>query len=1501
MITSTSHQRALIAVLAICQWVNLTYGQQPLGPAVEWRSIMPAPQKAGWGSIYEWNSTTSEYEPSTTIPNSGPLPPDEGGEDWWYAHCNIYDNGTLIGYATAGYNTVPNWGFEDGSGCFNKTISPYPIFGEFETYDHRKGQARNWIALYDLDGNQLWCRSYMPGAFYGITQASDGNIVAIGDALSNRRSEDPITGNPWPILYNPGLPNSGDDISMINCQNENLPAFEKKATIIKVDLFGNVIWQNYYGSEIAYDDAWDVGSTGWSIKSTSINGTSVLYASCSSGLNAPDDAEYILLMSLGENGNIIDRKTFTSSDPSITALGLSTVSQMRGFGLDIREIGGTKRMAISGQIRNNIFSTTQFPPLNEAFFWYFSNLDIDAFTPSYIQSTRNSSVVVPNTTTPYHDITKIQHSTGIILAEENSTPVLIWPVLSNYHGGDTWGGSGSAATLLIHRFEPNNTSQTWTVDAGPVRAYDLQADGVFTSDDQIAIVSSKSPTGQAFTYSDLSFDQLLCLDGFENFDWEDDGWEVFPYWNTDAYVAKLDLTTGSILWETTFDSDPDQPGTCFPADTRKQECLYKITEADDGGLIISGNTSHNFDDGYLAKVKSDCQLKVSYESLPLTDGVHVVTTTQTWDYDRNVRGIIKIPADVTLTIDDATIRFADSDQMVEKTQLIVEPGGRLHVQNNATLTGLDQCPNSMWDGIQLHGEWDQPQGNTALSGFHGYMHLRNFSTISNARVGVMVANDLVLGPVSDPDLRSGGIIRASNSTFKNNIYDAIFSEFENYSTYDYSIRPNRSGFGLCRFVTEGQMSRPDVAPKDHVVMTMVRGIQFRGCEFGNDQLHPLGMNPQNFGTGIRSINSSFVVGDNCGTLINYGAPCPPQYITRGTFSRLFKGIEATTFDLSRTFAVSDTDFDEVHRGIRMEGMQDASITECNFTVTDGPGMIGQPVNYGIYSDQCTGFKIQENTFASSGEANGKAGLVIKDSGYNYNTFYNNTFDNLEVGSLIQGINANNSATTGLEVKCNDYGMESINEYDVALTSDFVNLQRFHGLAIFDEQDPTQLVNPAGNRFSDHSSSQAVNDWFVQNESILVEYYHHIATPGNKTDPFYHSYGFLELYEQLAEWPSKEDACPSRLNYQSNHQLKLLAASKHAEFNLSRDEYDATRDDGETYTLLGYVSDPYNTSLQVRNALQSVAPNVSDEVFFAAFEREPAMNEWHLTEVLLSNSPLQASVMEEVYNYLPEAYAMLVENAQSGEMNVLSIIQSVMADHLAQKSMAMTEIAHRSWLDSLAFATSLDSLQLLHLELPSDNSTLAESGVYTARREYATLETMARTEAGNNPSEAEFFQLMEHFADVQQSTGWSDTTIVDHSWLANLGAQRDLQGSAQALAWLHALGDELPEEIIVMPMPQPKNLAQQQPLPSSSDLGFSVEAFPNPTNGPSSLIAIIPADIQKARLRITDISGRELRSYELNEELNILELQASTWVSGIYLADIQFAGGTMAQLKLIVQR
>ncbi len=167
---------------------------------------------------------------------------------------------------------------------------------------------------------------------------------------------------------------------------------------------------------------------------------------------------------------------------------------------------------------------------------------------------------------------------------------------------------------------------------------------------------------------------------------------------------------------------------------------------------------------------------------------------------------------------------------------------------------------------------------------------------------------------------------------------------------------------------------------------------------------------------------------------------------------------------------------------------------------------------------------------------------------------------------------------------------------------------------------------------------------------------------------------------------------------------------------------------------------------------------------------------------------------------------------------------------------------------------------------------------------------------------ELYDVLKHFATAQQNSSWDDATAVDVSWLAQVAAQRDVAGSAQANAWLHALGHELPEEIIILPEEGPKNMGTPRNKPAIDwETGIALEVFPNPSTGPTHVMYEVPEGIEKAELRVVDLHGREQQRVRLGEGPGLLTMTMAGLAPGVYLLELRGAGQTLAWTKMILQR
>ncbi|QQR85495.1 MAG: hypothetical protein IPJ76_12855 [Flavobacteriales bacterium] len=640
-------------------------------------------------------------------------------------------------------------------------------------------------------------------------------------------------------------------------------------------------------------------------------------------------------------------------------------------------------------------------------------------------------------------------------------------------------------------------------------------------------------------------------------------------------------------------------------------------------------------------------------------------------------------------------------------------------------------------------------------------------------------------------------------------------------------------------------------------------------------------------------------------IVQQGFPCPPANFQRGRFEGLAQAMYVSTFDPSRTFIVDECDFHHCYSGVRMEGIQDAAITRSTFLVGEPQQGDWENVPYGVYSDQCTGYEIEENTFTATNTATKPmVGLVIKDSGPYSNRFYNNSFDGFDVenstGSIIEGMNAdaNNNYIEGLEVKCNDYGQVVKNSFDVGLTGPDVSVQNMQGSPALDPDAP------AGNRFSlDHDGTfDPQEDWFVELVSNPVEYIHHSPNGTDRLVPDWRDPLYTVVTDGNVQWQGKNVACPSDLSKDSEHEAKRLASvNADAERQNAEDAYDATKDNGDTYSLLSYVSDGSKSSIQVRNALQNVAPKVSEEVWHAAFDRTPAMSQLHLTQALLTNSPLQAEVLKLMNDSgLNAYYKQLVWSAQDGSVSILTLLESTIAFAASEKATALTDLGRLTWLDEVNLSTSLDELKTWHESLSAGNNASAIGGVLAAKGNETALFALAQSTELTAPT-PEVYGVLKRYASRLDDAEWTVLTAADENWLVGTAAQRNVIGSAHAQAWLLALGHpSLPEIILLPPMDRSPRSAESEVEIWTVTHHVGLTAYPNPTNVGTILDVHLQESNGEVRLRVLDVIGRMVHERILGAGQRLVDLDTSTWPSGLYVAELWLAEEQVAALKLGVQ-
>ena len=429
----------------------------------------------------------------------------------------------------------------------------------------------------------------------------------------------------------------------------------------------------------------------------------------------------------------------------------------------------------------------------------------------------------------------------------------------------------------------------------------------------------------------------------------------------------------------------------------------------------------------------------------------------------------------------------------------------------------------------------------------------------------------------------------------------------------------------------------------------------------------------------------------------------------------------------------------------------------------------------------------------------------------------------------------------------------------------------------------------------------LNDNFsLKTATNLVEYYYH-SERGYHTRPMCYDATYIFPFDASQSYHSKEEVCPSSFGGRTIHLVKVEAVQADADLAEKESTYAATKDDGNTQSLLAYVSDPGHTSTSVRDALLDAAPAVGVDCFKAAFARLPDLSPWHLTQVLMACSPLQPEVVDLLHNSgLDPFYIQLVDQAQSGDANILSLLESAQSRLAHEKGGALTELGRYSWLDTLNIGSMLDSLSGWHAQIPAMNSPLTMAGIYMATQAYSDLEDLALAHESDTLKGASF-GVLRRLAEAQQADGWAAPSASTRTWLESLAIERDSIGSAMANAWLVALGDSLPPEVIVLP----DTLAPLQMRQTARVVKYPVatllQAYPNPTNGPIYLVYHLPEGVEHAYIHVVDLTGREVENKALPNSMGILELQTGPWATGLYAAELEMDGQRASTIKLAIAK
>lgn len=840
-----------------------------------------------------------------------------------------------------------------------------------------------------------------------------------------------------------------------------------------------------------------------------------------------------------------------------------------------------------------------------------------------------------------------------------------------------------------------------------------------------------------------------------------------------------------------------------------------------------------------------------------------------------------VESGASLTLNNLTLKFTNG------AKVIVKRAGSL-TTNNTTFTSIT-CPGERWPGIRVEGDSNDPTQSQSIQG----KITMTSSTVANAQVGLWTARELDIStPVNG---YFGGRALVQSTTFRDCINGARIT---NYHRYLNGAEANYFGnFHNCTFETTADW--PGGNPGAHIDIQDVNGVLVTNSRFVNQV--PQNWNRWQRGVGIRSYDAAF----RC---LGYGN-------ANSRFESLTLGVSAHVPDPAEVYRVDGMRFFNNSHGLLDWGSTGGVVTNNRFTTMANMPSLGQ-TSVGLSLFNAEGYTVERNTFTDQGTSVPSVGIHFLGQSYQNNEVYDNEFNNLNVGCLVEGRHAaynapaGESLVPGLQMRCGDHLGNLADQ--VILWNGWIRHNQGLG-------ENTQKL--ANNRFlssvtCDPGNSTApsvhtyVAAWQPTGLYVNYHYYGHASSPQQRQDCIEDQFGnplsytgevFYDLnrHEQAVEFDKERDCHSGKLDAVSPGGGHMALAGQYtlrqAELASAWQNYRGTMDRMKTGDLVGMIHhQPWHPSHLLRDTLLGNYP-LSDSVMINMLKREQPMDAWHLTQVLIQNSPLSPWVWGYVEN--PNLIPLYFYNQLKQYDQGMGLKQLLEQEIVARQQEA--QFTKVLLLDSLANdSTVLNRLQLIDGLLQADSLGDGLRGRYllallngddAKAAQLAAALTYAKGVEG----------LLEWGALYQNHNGdWTQSTPADRDELYQMAMSHAPSGGALAWATLYQLAeiDSLPTpELPVMFKSRPRGRNSMDELTAIP----VITAMPNPA---TDRIAFTYGEgLEEGVLEIHDAQGRLMRTIALNGRKGLVESNVRGWADGLYVVRLMLDGYNLGSTKFNVVR
>jgi hypothetical protein len=861
----------------------------------------------------------------------------------------------------------------------------------------------------------------------------------------------------------------------------------------------------------------------------------------------------------------------------------------------------------------------------------------------------------------------------------------------------------------------------------------------------------------------------------------------------------------------------------------------------------------------------------TYSNIPL-----VINSNEIWDFDIRLYRDIIIETGVELTLKCNLIMPFDG-------KIIIKQGAKL-VVDGAKITTIDEI---LWQGIEVWGTYNKSQYLEDEQYYQGTLIIKNNSIIENSKSAVELWK-------SGDNLTTGGIVQATNSTFRNNARSVKAILYNNYNPNvpGHPVMDNVSYFKNCTFeITNNYF--PELDFYEHALLAKVKGIKFIACDFSVVQTEGV----FTYNRAIFSSSAGFSISALCSSSV---LPCTDY--DKCAFTGFYQGIIATNDGTNtNTFNVNRAVFTDNSYGISVSNIHNAAVLFSEFNIgyntADQEKCEGKGSGYGIDMTGCTGFAIEENKFkkAQGVPLGNYIGIRVNGCPSESDNIYLNEFLALSEGNLAQGTNRSNPGddSKGVAYLCNQ---NFYNSYDFHIARNSMIRGNMGG-----------VTSPSGNvlTYPPVSIMQFQNDG-TQN----VEYFYNV----NKTDEWLTKYTSYVTSIPI----NYNNTCPSHYGG-GGHRIVLTEdeiLQKEQEYysglnNYNNVEalYESLKDGGNTEQLQSEVATAWPSEMwALRAELLGKSPHLSKEVLMTAADKTDVLPESVIFEIMAANPDELRK--EEIISYLENknqplpGYMIDILRQVANGVTYKTALKCQMSAYHSQKVNAANDIIRSILNDSISDSNTLRNW-LDNIEGYEEDKQIIASyineGNYASALNLIQLLPSLYELSGDQLSEYNQYKLFtEWLIGLYQQNrtvfGLDSLEIANLVSIAENGTGSAKYGTRGILEFAYGYHYcDCPE------LPEIAGLKNSKIDTDNVDnnFGLEIDVKPNPAKEWVAFDYCLPPGINTATLKITDLAGKVVAFINLTGNLGQHIWDSQKVNPGVYFYTIN-AGNAFESDKIIIE-